>query len=256
MTLGLVVAGCVPLTREEAEEALDEANLHSQAVNLLAGTIKITENFATGSLVSDAAENLRISYSSQLPCATTAVDGATLTIQFGSQEDLCEFQGRRYTGLQQVTIFQNDEDGVVVDHVWNDLSNGEILVNGVAQVRWAGAADSKRTIAHELVWTRLADGRTASGEGIREQRPLGDLSDGIVVNGASRWKGESGSFRVSMDEVQMRWIDPVPQAGRYGIETPFNEDLTLKFERSAPTQVEVKAVSGKRSYKFMIATPE
>jgi hypothetical protein len=257
VALSLATTACGPLTREEAEEAVDEAKLYSQAASLIGSTVEISENFSIGSLLSDAVENLRIFYASQMPCAATEVRGTTLTIEFGVGDEPCLHKGMRVSGLHEVTISRNESDEVVVEHAWVELSNGEIEVSGTAVVTWAGADDPSRSIDHELSWTRLSDGRSADGRGRRLQRPLdSDIEKGFTVAGEASWEGESGLWELTLNQVEMRWNDPVPQAGSYRLETPFDKSLTLDFERTAPNLVKVTGSSGRRSYTIDVRTPE
>jgi hypothetical protein len=257
VALSFATTACGPLTRAEAEEAVLEAKLYSEAAALIGNTAEISEHFSIGSLVSDAVENLQIFYAAQLPCAATEVRGATLTIEFGVGDGICLHKGMRFSGLHEVSISKNESDDVVVEHVWVELSNGEIEVSGTAEVTWAGADDPSRSISHDLLWTRLSDGRSAHGRGQRVQRPLdGDINWGFSVAGESSWEGESGLWELSLNQIEMRWIDPVPQAGSYGLETPFDKSLTLEFERTAPTLVAVTGSSGRRSYSFEVRTPK
>jgi hypothetical protein len=50
----------------------------------------------------------------------------------------------------------------------------------------------------------------------------------------------------------MRWIDPVPQAGAYVLDTPFDKTVTLAFARIDADSIAVTARSGDRTIKLQI----
>lgn len=255
--LGVLSTGCETLTREEAKEAVEEAQLYSQAVTLIGTTASLTENFSIGGAVEAAAQNLFDFYESQLPCAAVDLEENTLTVEYGATGEDCEHQGMTFTGTHEVTISVNDDDQVVVDHVWTELENGEMEVSGTARVIWTGGDDPSRRVEHDLMWTRLSDGRAAEGRGDRLQEPLdGDITVGFVVSGDAAWEGESGRWDLNISEVEMRWRDPVPQSGKYFLQTPFDKDLTVSYLRVDETTVEVSAASGKRHFEFDVTTPE
>lgn len=253
---GLAAVGCGYLTREEAKEAVEEAQLFSEAATLIGNTVEITENFTIGGAVSDAAANLGEFYASQLPCAETTLAANTLLVEYGVNGDDCTHKGMTFSGTHEVTISLSDEEEVVVDHVWTDLDNGKIKVSGTAQVTWKGGDDPSRRVVHDLLWTRLTDGREAQGTGDRVQEPLdGDLSEGYTVTGDAQWRGESGTWELRIKGGEIRWRDPVPQAGIYELETPFDQDLTLEFRRSDTQTIDVIAQSGPREFEFSVDTP-
>lgn len=248
------ILACQPraLTRQEAQEALDESQIATQASALTSGSIEITTEFTIGQAVEAAAEELRNFYASQLPCAEVTLENATLSVQYGQAGEGCLYRGQRYTGLHQVTIAANDEGEVIVDHVWDQLANDQVMVSGAATVTW-DLADPSRHVEHTLTWTRLSDGRAGTGTGDRVQRPLeGGLFEGISVNGHRSWQGESGDWDLSINDVEMRWVDPVPQSGSYELDTPFDKSLSLRFDRVDSTTIQVTIEGPKRSFDFNV----
>lgn len=254
--LFLLSVSCAGLSREEAREALEEAQLYSQAASLIGGTLDLSENFSIGEALTASAENLRDFYASQLPCARTSAESNTVTVEYGVEGDDCEYRGVTFTGTHRVTVEVNDESQVEVHHEWAKLENGTIQVNGTADVTWMGGVDPSRRVVHDLSWKRLSDGREAEGRGNRVQEPLnGDLFEGFTVTGEAAFTGESGRYDLHISDVEMRWIDPVPQSGRYLLDTPFDESLTLEFTRSDARQVNIVVKGGRRQFQFEISTP-
>lgn len=255
LALGLAMTlwGCKEkaLTRVEASEALEESQLATQAAELTSGTVEITTNFTIGEAAEAAADELRNFYQQQLPCAEVTLDGRTLTVDYGVNGS-CLYRGQKYLGRHSVTVSRNEDDEVVVDHVWEDLKNDVVRVNGTATVTWS-SSDPSRHVQHELAWERLSDGRRGMGSGDRIQRPLAeDIATGFSVDGTRRWTGARGQWDLSINHVEMRWADPVPQSGSYSLDTPFDKQLNLEFGRVDATTIKVTVSSGKRSFDFNV----
>ncbi len=53
-----------------------------------------------------------------------------------------------------------------------------------------------------------------------------------------------------MAGVEMRWIDPVPQAGRYTLDTPYAESLSAAFTRSSAATIRVTIAGKRRAFDF------
>ncbi|MBW2456381.1 MAG: hypothetical protein JRI68_17810, partial [Deltaproteobacteria bacterium] len=191
---------------------------------------------------------------SQLPCAEITVVDATLTIEYGALSGDCTWHGQTYSGSHSVTIDRNDDGDVVVHHAWDELSNQRLTVTGTATVTWS-FAEGTRNVVHELTWTRLFDGRQGVGTGNRTQSLLpGGITEGIEINGNRNWEGKAGQWDLGIDGVEVRWIDPVPQAGTYELITPFDgKDLTLTFERVDDDTIQVTVSSGDYSYAFLVS---
>lgn len=250
----LAVAGCTGLTRDEAREALDEASVSAEAASLVGASVEIYTDFTIGGAVEAAAAELRTFVETQLPCAEVTLEGSTLTVVYGARPGTCTYRGQTYSGSHTVTVMRNQMDDVVVSHQWAALSNQRVSVTGSAMVTWS-FTDRTRHVSHELEWTRLSDGRTGVGTGDRTQAALdGGLVVGFVESGERTWTGSAGTWTLSIEDVEMRWVDPCPQAGRYVLESPAGKTLTLSFERSAPTTITVTIASGGRSYDLDVTT--
>ncbi|MBK8943512.1 MAG: hypothetical protein IPM79_39430 [Polyangiaceae bacterium] len=241
------------VTAEEAQEAVVEASLASQASNVAEGTIEIGTTFTLGQAVEDAAEEIRAFAESQLPCADVAREGATVSITYGAN-GACEFHGRSFTGTHSVTVSRNEENDVLVHHEWDDVSNGRVSVDGTADVTWS-QDDKSRHVIHELTWTRLSDGRTGTGTGDRVQSPLdGSWQNGVAIDGERAWEGERGRWDLDIDGVEWRWVDPVPESGTYTLTTPANKVITLTFERADEDTIHVTVTGGRRDHEFNVTS--
>ena len=257
ITGALLLAGCPkkesddPLTLAEAKEAVEESTLSDQAFSVVNGTVEISTNFTIGQAVEVAAEQLRDFIASQLPCAEITLAKATLSVEYGANPGNCTYHGHTYSGVHTVMVSSADGD-VSVRHTWSDLSNGVVSVSGSADVTWS-LQDESRHVKHELTWTRLSDGRQGVGSGDRTQTALaGGIAEGIRVDGARTWEGKSGRWDTSINDVEMRWVDPVPQSGSYVLATPFDKSLSMGFERVDEDTIKVTLASGGKSFSFNV----
>lgn len=244
-----------PVTAAEARQALDEAAVATEAASLMGSTIEIGTSFTIGGAVEAAAAELEDFVHSQLPCADIALEQNTLAITYGALEGSCTYQGHTYSGTHAITVSSNDEAQVIVEHVWTDLSNGNVTVSGDAMVTWTLQDELSRHVVHELTWTRLSDGLTGTGTGDRLQRGLnGDVAQGLAIDGARTWTGNAGNWDLTIDGVELRWIDPVPQAGIYKLTTPDQKQMSLSFERKDEDTVTVTVASGDHSFDFDVTS--
>jgi hypothetical protein len=253
-SLALLLCACPKedesLTAAEARDATEESTASTQASALTTSSIEISTSFTLGQGVRQAANEVRNFVQSQLPCADIQVQDATLTITYGAKPGNCTYRGHTFTGSHSITVSKNVDNQVIVDHTWTDLSNGKVKVNGTAHVTWDFSAKF-RNVKHDLTWTRLADGRTGRGTGDRTQTPLaGGIQEGIQVDGTRSWEGKAGKWDLAIEGVQMRWQDPIPQAGTYRLATPKGKSLSLSFQRVDEDTIHVTVSNGKKSFGF------
>jgi hypothetical protein len=241
------------LTLAEARSALEEAGASSAADNLTAASVDISTSFTLGAAVEQAAGEIRTFVQSQLPCAEITLEQATLTIEYGVNAGTCTYRGHEFSGSHSITVTRNDGGQVIVDHEWIDFSNGLVEVDGTAHVTWDFDAESRR-VEHETNWTHLASGRTGQGTGDRTQTLLdGGLAEGLRVDGSRSWKGDKGQWDLGIDGVEWRWADPVPQAGAYTLQTPFQKTVTMSFSRLDEDSIAVTVAGPKKSFTFSVS---
>jgi hypothetical protein len=53
----------------------------------------------------------------------------------------------------------------------------------------------------------------------------------------------------------MRWVDAVPQAGKYTLDTPFGKSISVGFDRANETTIQVHIESGRREFDFDVVSP-
>jgi len=257
---GLALCGCQQdsLTAREALQTVEELALESQALTVSSGTVELTTSFTIGQAVEAAADELRQFIETQLPCAEITLVGARLEIEYGVYSGNCTYHGQTYTGSHTIEIVSAAEGDVEVHHEWTELANGKVSVTGTADVMWS-TSEGTRNVVHELVWTRLSDGFEVTGSGDRMQAALGgDIFVGMTIEGDRGWTSERGDWDLAVQGVELRWEDPVPQAGTYEITTPFegrtaNKTATVSFERVDEDTILVTIASGTKSFGFEVS---
>ena len=249
------LSGCIGLTLDEAKQVLEETKLVSQTSALTSSSVEICTSFTIGDAVQQAAEELRDFIASQLPCAEITVEpGAKLIINYGANPGDCRYNGHTFSGSHTITIERNEQSAVQVGHVWEDFSNQVVELDGSATVTWDFSART-RHVVHENTWTRLSDGRTGVGTGDRIQEALDEgILSGFRVDGERNWEGEGGEWDLDIDDVEMRWIDAVPQSGAYRLDAPFDKSVTVSFERISDTQIKVTIEGPRNSFDFNVTT--
>jgi hypothetical protein len=250
----LLAAGCnQELTLSEVQQALEESAQAEQALTFADGTVEITTHFTIGQAVEAAAQELRDFIRSQLPCAEITLDGATLTVVYGANPGNCTYHGQTFSGSHSVEIVSASQGNLVVHHVWDELANQRLSVSGTADVTWSSAEASRRVV-HELAWTHLASGGQVTGSGDRTMTALaGGIAEGIQVEGSRHWTSARGGWDLDIDGVEMRWVDPVPQAGAYQLDTPFGDKtLGMTFQRVDADTIRVEITNGARTFTFLV----
>lgn len=251
----LLLFGCgEAMTRQEAAVALDEALASAQAEVVVGEVVEVSTAFTLGQAVEDAAEELRAWWASQAACAVVTREGATVVVDFGDLGDACTWEGRTWGGVYTLTVERAEADDVLVTHSWEAFTDGTLTVDGIAEVTWAADAGTRRVV-HALDWT---DGdRAFTGSGDRTQAlldPEAGLAGGIVVSGERAWTSDAGDWRLDIDAVEMRGMDPVPQAGVYTLENPAGKSATLEFSRLDEDTIAVVLTSGRWSRTWEVGS--
>ena len=240
------------MTLGEASQAVEESSLDAQAASITSNTIELSTSFTIGAAVEEAAGEVKSFIESQLPCAEVLVQGATLSVSYGKKPGLCMFRGQTFSGTHSIQLIKTEPGELQVQHTWASVSNQRLKVDGSATVTWSASEQSRR-VKHELTWTRLSDGRTGKGSGDRTQKALsGGLDEGIQIDGARSWTGANGSWDLAIRGVEVRWADPVPQAGSYTLLAPTGRSMSLTFLRLDTDTIQVTVASGARSFDIKV----
>lgn len=231
-TLSLAACGDRELTRAEGREAVEAAISSARGEAATTEVIAVSTDFTLGGAAQDAAEELRAWWAAASPCAAVSRDGATVTVDFGDLSDDCTYDGHSYGGAVTVTVDRTEASDVGVSWTFEAFTNGDVTVDGAAEVTWASGDNPSRRVVHALSWDRQGELVDASGD--RTQTLLdvdAGLSGGIEINGERAWSAESGEWSLDIDGVEARPQDPIPQAGTYTLTTPNGKTATLSFER-------------------------
>ncbi len=253
LALACLPAGCNPeLSLQEVQQALEESAQAEQALTFADGVVEINTHFTIGQAVEAAAEELRAFIQSQLPCAEVTRAGARLTVVYGALPGSCTYHGQTFSGSHSVEVVSASPGNLVVHHAWDQLQNQRLSLSGTADVTWS-AAEGSRRVEHQLSWTHLEAGHQVTGSGDRTMTALpGGIAEGIAVEGGRRWESPRGQWDLDIDGVQVRWVDPVPQAGSYALETPSGGSLGMAFSRVDADTIRVEVSTGRRSYTFLV----
>ncbi len=238
------------LTAVEASQALEESSMDGSAQAVTADQVELSTHFTIGQAAEKAASELHTFIASQVPCALLTLDKNVLTVDYGQKGDNCLYHGKEISGESQLKITKSDVGDVVVEHTWIGLSNGIHQIDGHATVTWTKQTPS-RHVVHQTTVKRLSDGVTIESEGDRVQTPLaGGTQEGFEVNGTRHWTSPRGDWALAIDAVQMRWVDPIAQAGTYTLTTPRNKELKFSFARQDADTIRVTIAGPKRSFTF------
>ena len=251
-----VLTACEPaMTRAEALEAVGASVDSARGEALITEPIEVSTSFTLGAAVEDAAEELRAFWEAHADCATVTREGATVSIDHGTLDDGCLYEGRPFAGVHTMTLSRPDDADVMVGHTFTGMSNGRISLDGTADVTWS-AASSSRTVTHALNWVG-ADGGMLEATGERTQElidPELGLVGGIRVDGFREWSFDGKSWTLDIEGVEMRGQDPVPQAGAYSLTNPDGKAASLAFERLDDDTIEVELATERRSWVWEVTS--
>jgi hypothetical protein len=253
--LALIWAACTTnMTYREALEAMAASATSAKGEAMTQEIIEISTDFTIGEAVEDAAADLAAWLESQIECSTVTRAGHTVTVDFGTLADDCTYNGHTYAGQWAVSIHSNTEDEVYVEHAWTALTNGEVTLDGTADVTWSSAASSRRVV-HDITWTDAEDSVDVTGDKTQVLLdPAAGIEAGIVVNGSRDWTAATGTWSLEIDAVEMRGQDPVPQAGSYALTTPDAKLAELVFTRLDEDTIECVLSAGTKSWTFEVSS--
>ncbi len=211
------VTGCTTsdeMTGLEALQALQEVGSSDRGERAVAEPIEVSTDVTIGDAIESAAQTIADFWESQADCTTVTVEGNVATIDYGGLDDPCEFNGRTYAGVNTVAVESTAAGALEVAHTWSGFTDGEVTVDGGALVTWSGE-DLTRTVATDHTWTDEASGEVVEVWGEHVQ---GKLSD-------------SGQWLLDMSDLELRMVDPAPQAGSLTVTNPDGKDLSVTYER-------------------------
>lgn len=217
----------------EAREAVYEANVSASADRATADGIEVSTEFAPGD-EPGALGTIADFWESQEACTTVSVDGNVITVDFGTLDDNCEFDGRTYAGLDTISVMSVDPLGLAVQHDWNQFTNGNVTLDGSAAVTWIGDEQTRHVVT-DFVFANFVD---ASIVEVRGNHVTGRIDPdvpvrigGFTLDGVREWTSASGDWTLDMTALELRPQDPAPQAGTVELTNPAGNTLTIAYER-------------------------
>jgi hypothetical protein len=234
-----LVACSAALTRGEAAEAIAELVTTARIDGVSGQVVQVSTDFTIGAAVDASAQNLRDFLASQAPCSTVSVEDDTVTLDFGTGEDPCTWNGESWSGVARMTLVAGDDGTWTVQHDWEGLAHGRQVLDGAAEVTWA-PADATRTVAHDLTWTNGTDEVVSTGDRVQTVLdPSVGWEAGLRIDGTRSWSHEGRDWELRANGIEARAVDPVPQAGNWALTLPNGKTATLTFERQDDDTIRV-----------------
>lgn len=238
LTTLALLSGCVTSDEMgvlEALDALDQVNQSARGEQATAEVIEISTDFTIGAALEAYAEALAAFWESQVDCTTVTVEGNVVTIDYGTLEDSCVWNGHTFAGVNTVTVESTTPGELEVLHGWNGFTNGDVRVDGGAVVTWSGN-DLTRRVETEHTWTDLANGEQVDVVGdhvegrIDEDVPVWE--SGFTLDGTRDWTDDADETW-SLEAAGIEWmlLDPAPQAGTIEVVSPKGKTLTIVYAR-------------------------
>lgn len=238
------------LTDAELRASVEAMIVAGRGEALGAEVVEISTGVTLGERWQAAAEELARFYETQMPCSTVARVGAVITVDFGTLDDPCVYAGRTWAGVQVMEVVGADAGRLDVQHTWEGITDGFTTLDGDVDVGWDFAAGTRR-VQHADTWSSPLG--TVETTGDRTQRllePALGAPGGIVVDGVRAWIWKDEPWELTIEGVEMRPQDPVPQAGGGTLVHPSGKALDIAFERQDASTIRVRLASGAREAAF------
>lgn len=236
-------------SREEMREAVVEVAELGEGLGAQDDIIELTTSFTLGQGAQAAAEEIRAFVESQVSCSTVTVEPGRVSIDFGELGDACVYRGRTYAGVVTVDV-ELPGDGAHVTHTYEGFTGGRVIMDGTANVTWNGG---ERHIVGD--WTFTSDERTIEVDSDRTQtfRRCEDVEAVCVsVTGERQWTSPRGEWDMTIEGVEARSIDPVPEAGLYTVVNPEGREIGMSFSRVDEDTIQVDITGGRRDITFQV----
>ncbi|MEM6927701.1 MAG: hypothetical protein AAF602_12280, partial [Myxococcota bacterium] len=146
-----------------------------------------------------------------------------------------------------VTVASTAPGDLEVEHDWMGFTNGEVTLDGGATVTWDGT-DQTRRVETDHVWSD--DEGTVSVIGDHLSAPLEEgvpfWESGFTLEGSRDWTTERGGWTLTMTGLELRLLDPAPQAGSLDLQAPNGKTLGIDYSRidDATIQAVLRGVRG------------
>ncbi len=247
----LVLAACdqAPASRAEMREAVLEVAELGDGMGSQDEIIELTTSFTLGQGVQAAAEEIRSFVESQVACSTVTVEPGRVSIDFGDLGDACVYRGRTYAGVVTVEL-ELPGDRAEVTHTYEGFTGGRVTMDGTSHVTWS---DATRHIVTDMTFT--SDDATVELDSDRTQA-FSRCADAeavcVHVEGDRHWTSPRGEWDMTIEDVEARSIDPVPESGRYTVMNPAGREIAMSFSRVDSDTIQVDITGGRRDITFQV----
>ncbi len=217
---------------------------YTRSVQLIAVTTELASGLGDVVTHEEAALAIKTTIETELPCASVAVSGATVTVEYGANGS-CALHGITLQGTHAMTLKAKehapDTGALIIDHAWTNVSDGRTSISGTG---WMLRSSTKqfRTVEFFL----YADPSSAGDAGRWVFSTTTDPQV-LALNGTAAW-GENSGTTCTTNDAEIRWGDPAPQVGTYVLSLPDtsgrggSSDRTILFKRIDDTTIEAKVL--------------
>lgn len=217
----------------EALDALDQLNRSGRGEQATADVIAVSTDFTIGGALQDAAEAIAEFWESQAPCTTVTLEGATATIDYGTLDDACTWNGRTYAGINTIGVSSTTPGELAVDHAWSGFTDGQITLDGEAVVTWSGQDWTRRVVTDHAFTDEQGERIDVHGDHVagRIDEGVPVWRSGFTLEGIREWSTRRGDWSLTMEGLELMLIDPAPQTGTSVVTAPNGKQLTVIYDR-------------------------
>lgn len=235
--LPLLAIGCETageMSRLEALQALDEVDKSARGEEATAEVVEVSTDFTIGAALEAAAETIADWWTAQAPCTEVSLAGNVLTVDYGTLDDECAWNGRTYAGVNTMTFVSSTAGELEVLHDWNAFTDGVVVVDGGATVTWSGE-DQTRRVETEHTWTAVDGGETVDVVGDHVTGPMEEdvpwWQSGFTLDGDRAWTSDGEEWTLVMTGLEWRLIDAAPEIGTIDVVAPSGKSVSLVYDR-------------------------
>lgn len=231
------LAGCgvdSDVTVEDARAAVREFDASSRSDLTTAPLVEVSTDVTIGEAIEDALDDIASFWESQAPCTAVSLDATGITVDFGSLDDNCLFNGHTFAGLDHISFDNLLVGDLQVHHAVDQLTNGDVTLDGDADVTWQGDGEG-RNVAIDYTIADFVDANLVEVTGehtiARLDPALPVWDGGFTLDGTRSWTRGRATWSVDMDGLELLPTDAAPQAGDVVVTDPKGRELAITYGR-------------------------